>query len=129
MNAQILQKQQEQQDYLKNIWAIFKRKWWLIFLVLAIVEGLTFRYSKKPAGPYQATAVVRPVRMVGGGGRASSTLSLLMGGSSYMDMETEMDIIRGKRVARKVIENLGLEKLYSEHRVLLLLQRKSRQQN
>ena len=115
MNAQILQKQQEQQDYLKNIWAIFKRKWWLIFLVLAIVEGLTFRYSKKPAGPYQATAVVRPIRMMSGGG-GSSIFSSLMGGSSYMDMETEMDIIRGKRVARKVIENLGLEKLYSEQK-------------
>jgi capsular exopolysaccharide synthesis family protein len=111
--AQILQKQQGQQDYLKNIWAIFKRKWWLIFLVLAIVEGLTFRYSKKPAGPYQATAVVRPVRMISGGG-GSSIFNSLMGGSSYMDMETEMDIIRGKRVAEKVIENLGLEKLYSE---------------
>ncbi len=110
--AQILQKQQEQQNYLKNIWAMFKRKWWLIFLVLAIVEGLTFHYAEVPAGPYMASAVVRPVRMIGGGG--ASTLSLLMGATSYSDMETEMDIIRGERVARKVIENLGLRELYSE---------------
>ncbi len=110
--AQILQKQQEEQNYLKNIWAMFKRKWWLIFLVLAIVEGLTFHYAEVPAGPYMASAVVRPVRIIGGGG--ASTLSLLMGASSYSDMETEMDIIRGKRVAEKVIENLGLRGLYSE---------------
>jgi capsular exopolysaccharide synthesis family protein len=109
--AQILQKQQEQQDYLKNIWAMFKRKWWLILLVLAIVEGLTFHYAKIPEGPYQASAVVRPVRMIGGG---RSNLSLLMGGSSYVDMETEMDIIRGRRVAEKVIENLSLDELHSE---------------
>lgn len=114
--AQILQKQQEQQDYLKNIWTMFKRKWWLIFLVLAIVEGLTFHYAKIPEGPYQASAVVRPVRAIGG--RGASTFSLLMGASSYSDMETEMDIIRGKRVAEKVIENLGLEKLHTNQETI-----------
>jgi capsular exopolysaccharide synthesis family protein len=114
--AQILQKQQEQQDYLKNIWVMFKRKWWLIFLVLAIVEGLTFHYAKIPEGPYQASAVVKPVRAMGGAG--ASTFSLLMGGSSYSDIETEMDIIKGKRVAEKVIENLGLDKLHTNQEAI-----------
>jgi len=114
--AQILQKQQEQQDYLKNIWVMFKRKWWLIFLVLAIVEGLTFHYAKIPEGPYQASAVVRPVRAIGGAG--AGTFSLLMGGSSFSDVETEMDIIKGKRVAEKVIENLGLDKLHTNQEAI-----------
>ena len=88
----------------------------MIFLVLAIVEGLTFHYAKIPEGPYQASAVVRPVRAIGG--RGASTFSLLMGASSYSDMETEMDIIRGKRVAEKVIENLGLEKLHTNQETI-----------
>lgn len=84
----------------------------MILLILAIVEGLTFHYAKIPEGPYQATAVVRPVMMVGGG--RTSTFNLLMGGSSFSDMETEMDIIRGKSVAERVVENLGPRKLYAE---------------
>lgn len=108
---QLLEEQKKQQDYFTIAWNVFKRKWWLIFIVLFIAVGFTYYYSKVPEGPYMATALIRPV--MSGGGMFNVALGGYFGGSAgAMTMETEFEIIKGKIVIEKVINKLGITELY-----------------
>ncbi|MBD3184325.1 polysaccharide biosynthesis tyrosine autokinase [Candidatus Poribacteria bacterium] len=104
------QDEQEVHNILKELWGIIKRRWWVILLVIAVVEVFTFYYAQVPEGPYKAEAVIRPVMITSSSFGAFG--DLLGGSRMYVDMESEFEIIRGKRVAEKIIEKLELKELY-----------------
>lgn len=115
MNAQtpqiqIFQSQQEEDEiHLKDYWAVFKRRWWLILLAFVIVVGLTTVYLIRTPRQYEATAVVRILASGGGGGLAAALGAFLPIGLTS-DVATEIETIKGRDIAEKVIGDLELHK-------------------
>ena len=116
MNAQssqmlILQNQEEQEEeiHLKDYWAVFKRRRWLILAVFFALVSLTVVYLFVAPRRYEATAVVSiPISSTGSGLAAALGNFLPIGSNS--DVETEIEIIRGRNIAEEVIGKLGLGK-------------------
>ncbi len=116
MNAQssqmlILQNQEEQEKeiHLKDYWAVFKRRRWLILAVFFTVVSLNAVYLSVAPRRYEATAVVSiPLSSTGSGLAAALGNFLPIGSNS--DVETQIEIIKGRNIAEKVIGELGLHK-------------------
>jgi uncharacterized protein involved in exopolysaccharide biosynthesis len=109
---QMLQNQWEQgqeESHLKQYWAVFKRRWWLIFLIFAVVTSLTAVYLVRTPRQYEATAAVRIPTSGGAGGLAAALGGILPVGPSS-DVATEIEIIKGREIAEKVIRELKLDK-------------------
>lgn len=106
----LLQEQKERQNYIKIFWDIFKRRWWLVLVILLLAEVFTFFFAKIPEGPFKASAVVRPVTP-----RGSSIMSPFGNVPSMYrgTAETEFEIIKGRKVAERVIDKLGITHLYA----------------
>lgn len=113
MNAQTPQIQrfqnQQREIHLKDYWAVLKRRWWLILLAFVIVVGLTAVYLVKTPRQYEATAVIKLPTSGGGGGLAAALGDFLPVGSTN-DTATEIEIIKGRNIAKKVITALKLDK-------------------
>ena len=115
MNAQtpqiqMFQSQQEEDEiHLKDYWAVFKRRWWLILLAFVIVVGLTAVYLVITPRQYEASAVVR-IPMSGGGGGLATALGAFLPIGPSSDVATEIEIIEGRNIAEKVITALKLDK-------------------
>ena len=107
---EVFQNQQEQQSNLKDYWAIFKRRWWLILTIPVAIVGLAAFYLTRVPEEYEATAVVKiPTSGSGGGGLAAALGAFLPVGPAS-DVATEIEIIRGRDIAEKVVRELRLDK-------------------
>jgi len=107
-NIQIIQEQQEDESHLRDYWAVLKRRWWIIALVIFIVLALSFAYMKRTPRQYEATSIVKlPVQ--GNSGLAVALGAFLPIGPSG-DIMTEVEIIKGKTLARSIIQKLGIDK-------------------
>jgi len=115
MNAQtpqiqIFQNQQEEEEiHLKDYWAVLKRTWWLVLLGFVVVVGATAVYLVRTPRQYEATAVVR-IPMSGSGGGLAAALGTFLPIGPSSDVATEVEIIKGRSVAEKVITDLKLDK-------------------
>jgi succinoglycan biosynthesis transport protein ExoP len=116
MNAQspqmlILQNQEEQEEeiHLKDYWAVFKRRRWLILAAFFALVSLTVAYLFVAPRRYEATAVVSIPASSTGSGLAAALGNFLPIGSNS-DVATEIEIIRGRNIAEKAISKLGLGK-------------------
>jgi len=105
----MFQDQEEQQSYLRNYWAIFKRRWWLVLLAFVIVVGLTVVYLVRTPRQYEATAVVKIPTASSGGGLAAALGAFLPIGPAS-DVATEIEVIKGRDIAEKVVKELKLDK-------------------
>ena len=109
---QVLHNQWEQgreESPLRDYWVVFKRRWWLVLLVFAVVVGSTVVYLVRTPRQYEATAVVKIPTSGGGGGLAAALGNFLPVGPSS-DVATEIEVIKGTDIAKKVIRGLGLDK-------------------
>ena len=107
----ILQNQEEQEKeiHLRDYWDVFRRRWRLIFLAFSAVLSLAVIYLFVAPRQYEATAVVSvPVSSAGSGLAAALGNFLPIGSNS--DVATEIEIIKGRNIAEKVIGELGLYK-------------------
>jgi len=104
----IHQDQEEDTISFKEYWAALKRRWWLIFLTFVIVVALTGVYLSRQSKMYQATAVVKIPSQSGGGLAATLGVFLPFGRSS--GVTTEIEMIKLRSIAEKVIKELELDK-------------------
>ena len=115
MNAQlpqiqIIQNQQEEEEInLKDYWAVFKRGFWLILLAFIVTMSSTALYLARTPMQYEAAAVVRIPTFGGGGGLAAALGAFLPVGLSS-DVATEIEVIKGRDIAERVIKDLELDK-------------------
>jgi len=114
MGVQSLQIQTPQNKQKKGIehkdyWSMLKRRWWLILLVFSVAVGSTVIHFVRTPRQYEATAVVKLSSSGGDGGLGSAFGAFLRVGPSR-DVVTEIQIIKGREIAEKVIRNLGLGK-------------------
>lgn len=85
-------------------------KYWPLFVVTTIVSiSLAYIYLRYTPPTYQTTAKIQILKDQGGidmtGFQGASPLIDL----SKVNLENEIEIIKSRRIAKKVVENLGLE--------------------
>ena len=107
-HIQIIQEQQEDENHLKDYWAVFKRRWWIIALVIFIVLALSFVYLKRTPRQYEAVSIVKLPTQSNSGLAVALGAFLPIGPSG--DIMTEVEIIKGRTIAVSIIQKLGLDK-------------------
>jgi len=100
--------QQDQKIYLGDYILIFKRRWKLIFITFIIILGLTFIYLVRAPKQYEASAIIKlkPSR----GTDFGSAISAFFPIGQSIDVATEIETIKGREIAEKVIKDLNLDK-------------------
>ena len=113
MNAQTPQIQrfqnQQREIHLKDYWAVLQRRRWLILFAFVTVVGSTAVYLVRTPRQYEATAVMK-IPTSGGGGGLAAALGAFMPVGMVNDLVTEIEIIKGRNIAEKVITDLKLDK-------------------
>ena len=110
MNTQAPQTQliQTQQFHIKDYLSVIKRRWQWIPLLFIVVVGSTVFHLYKTPYQYEATAVVKiPMSSRGG---FSSAISAFLPVGPASDIETEIEMIKGRDIAETVIKELKLDK-------------------
>jgi len=109
MNAQPSQTQQKSEIHLRDYWAVLKRRFWLILLAFIVTTSSTALYLARTPMQYEATAVVR-IPTSGGGGGLSAALGAFLPVGPVSDIASEIEIVKGRNIAEKVIRDLELDK-------------------
>jgi len=110
-NIQILQIQEEQADgiHVKDYLFIIIRRWRVIVITFISVMVLAYSYVSKIPVVYEAEAIVKlPASSASGGLSAAIGILLPVGPSG--DMATEMEVIQGRDITEKVINDLKYDK-------------------
>lgn len=104
--------QEDSSEDLKKTVLQYLRYWPWFIICVAISVSLAFIYLRYSTNIYQTNAQVKILKDEGG-----LDLSGLQGGSPLIDMskvnlENEREILKSRRIAKKVVENLSLESSY-----------------
>ena len=106
---QLIENHNESQGIIGALWYVFKKRWWLIPPCIVITISFAYYLTKSP-GFYKATAVVRSPTASTFRIDRNSALSRLLGSQAYGSLSTEVEIIKGRELAGRVIEKLGYAK-------------------
>lgn len=103
---------EDSSEDLKKIVLQYLKYWPWFIICLVISVSLAFIYLRYSTNIYQTNAQVKILKDEGG-----LDLSGLQGGSPLIDMskvnlENEREILKSRRIAKKVVENLSLESSY-----------------
>ena len=107
--TQTSQDQQKPEIHLKKYGAVFKRRVWLILLALIVTTSSTALYLSRTPMQYEATAVVM-LPVSGGRGGLTSALGAFLPIGPVNDIASEIEIVKGRNIAEKVIRDLELDK-------------------
>lgn len=107
---QLIQLQSESENGLtiRDILLILIRRLWIIFVVFFFVMTLTILYLMRAEKQYNARAVVR-IPASGGSG-LSSALGSILSISQSNDINTELELVRNRKIAANVVKQLNIDK-------------------
>ncbi len=98
----------EEEIGLDEIWAVLRRRWWIVGLTVALALGAAWWYTARQVPQYRASALVRVEDAGGGGsgqGEGSPLLAQLQGSG---DLPTEMAVVETYPILAEVAEQLDL---------------------
>jgi tyrosine-protein kinase Etk/Wzc len=107
--VQILQIQEEQEDSIniKYYLLLLFRRWWVIVIALFFTIFITYSYVSRIPSRYEALATVKLPTSSSSGGLAAS-LGFISGMTG--DMANEIEVIKGRDMAERVINVLQYDK-------------------
>jgi capsular exopolysaccharide synthesis family protein len=110
LDAYQVKEQQENQSYYSTILSIIRRRGWIVPITVIIVLLLALYFTRSPE-LYRATALVKTATPSYGGygyDRDFAFSSVLR--STYGTLSTEVEIIKGRELAERVVEKLRIAK-------------------
>jgi len=109
-NIQMFQEQQEDEIQLKDFLVALKRRWWIILSAFVVVLGLSVAYLMRTPKQYTAKAMVTLPTQGTSGGLAGILMSSFLPIGSSGNVMAEVEKIKGRKLAKNVIQELGLDK-------------------
>ena len=100
--------EQDSEINFSRIWLVFLRRKWLIILVFVLTGIATALYTLRLENEYEAIAIIKVP--LASSGALSGLLSSLSPIGSANSADTEIAIIKGRRLAENVVGELGLDK-------------------
>jgi tyrosine-protein kinase Etk/Wzc len=109
--VQILQIQEEQEDgiHIKYYLLLLLRRWWVIAITLLFMIFIAYLYVSRIPSRYEAFATVKFPTSSSSGGLAAS-LGFILSDGITSDMANEIEVIKGRDMAERVISILQYDK-------------------